>query len=185
MGEIASESTNEETQMGEISLSEKNLDDLDSERERENLKKVEAVLFISGRFLSIQELISYTDFEPTIIRELIGKLKEKYDSEDSSIEIVENNNLWKMDVKREYSEIINKFATGSGEFSKAEQGTLAIIAYKHPIKQSVVIRIRGNKAYDHIKKFSELGFLKKKKVGHTHELSLSEGFHDYFNTTEQ
>ena len=75
-------------------------------------------------------------------------------------------------------------ATGSSEFTKAEQGTLAIIAYKHPIKQSVIIKIRGNKAYDHIKKFSDLGLIKKKKTGHTHELSLSEDFYDYFSISE-
>ena len=98
-----------------------------------------------------------------------------------AMEIIEKNGLWKMDVRQEYSYIINKLATGSAEFSKAEQETLAIIAYKQPIKQSVIIKIRGNKAYDHIKKFVELNLLKKKKVGHTHELSLNDDFYDYFN----
>ena len=86
-----------------------------------------------------------------------------------------------MDVKPEYQDIINKIATGSAEFVKSEQETLAIIAYKQPIKQSVIIKIRGNKAYDHIKKFADLGLIKKKKVGHTYELSLSDDFYDYFN----
>jgi segregation and condensation protein B len=58
---------------------------------------------------------------------------------------------------------------------------LAIIAYKQPIKQSVIVKIRGNKAYDHVKKFIELNLVKKKKVGHTNELSLSDEFYDYFN----
>ena len=89
-----------------------------------------------------------------------------------------------MDVKPEYSHIINKLATGSAEFSKAEQETLAIIAYKQPIKQSVIIKIRGNKAYDHIKKFIDLNLIKKKKIGHTNELSLSDEFYDYFNVNE-
>lgn len=148
------------------------------------MKKLEAVFFISGRFLNMQEIISYTDFNPDEIRELIKELKEKYDSQDSAIEIIEKYNLWKMDVRQEYSDIINKFATGSSEFSKAEQETLAIIAFKQPIKQSVVIKIRGNKAYEHIKKFAEIGLLKKKKMGHTHELSLSDEFYDYFSISK-
>ena len=86
-----------------------------------------------------------------------------------------------MDVKPEYQHIINKLATGNTEFAKAEQETLAIIAYKQPIKQSVIIKIRGNKAYDHVKKFFDLGLIKKKKTGHTYELSLSDEFYDYFN----
>ena len=33
----------------------------------------------------------------------------------------------------------------------------------------------------HVKKFVGLGLIKKKKMGHTNELSLSEDFYDYFN----
>ncbi len=168
-----------------MEISSKTAEEIDEAKEKEDLKKLEAVFFVSGRFLNMQELISLTDLNPIIIRELIEKLQEKYDNGDSAIEIVEKNNLWKMDVRKEYSYIINRLATGSSEFSKAEQETLAIIAYKQPVKQSVIIKIRGNKAYDHIKKFVELGLLKKKKSGHTHELSLSDEFYDYFNLEDR
>ena len=86
-----------------------------------------------------------------------------------------------MDVSQEYTYLVNKLASGSSEFSKAEQETLAIIAYKAPIKQSIIIKIRGNKAYDHIKKFAELSLINKKKQGHTSELSINESFHEYFH----
>ncbi|MFA4953341.1 MAG: SMC-Scp complex subunit ScpB [Candidatus Pacearchaeota archaeon] len=162
-------------------VSSKTLDEIDEAREKEDLKKLEAVFFVSGRFLNMQELIGLSDLNPVIVRELIAKLKEKYGNFDSAIEIIEKNGMWKMDVGQEYSGIINKLATGSAEFSKAEQETLAIIAYKQPIKQSVIIKIRGNKAYDHIKKFADLNLLKKKKEGHTHILSLADDFYDYFS----
>jgi len=162
----------------------KTIKEIDEAKEREDLKTLEAVFFISGRFLSMQELISLSDLNPIIIGDLIERLKDKYTKEESALEIVEKGGMWKMDVRQEYSHIINKLATGSSEFTKAEQETLAIIAYKQPIKQSVIIKIRGNKAYDHIKKFSDLGLIKKKKAGHTHELSLSEDFYDYFNVSE-
>lgn len=162
----------------------KTIDEIDEAKEKEDLKILEAVFFVSGRFLSMQELISLSDLNPIIIQDLIEKLKEKYEKNDLAIEIVEKNGLWKMDVRPEYTHIINKLATGSSEFSKAEQGTLAIIAFKQPIKQSVIIKIRGNKAYDHIKKFSEMDLIRKKKMGHTHELSLSEDFYDYFSVAD-
>jgi len=181
-----------------MALSGKAIDDIDKEREKENLRKIEAVLFISGRFLTVPELVSFSDLNPIVIRESLDKLKEKYD-ENSAIEIVkkggafhssiddverEKTEMWKMDVRQEYHEIINRIATGSSEFSKSEQETLAIIAYKQPIKQSVLIKIRSNKAYDHIKKFSDLGLIKKKKTGHTYDLSLSDDFYNYFNVAE-
>jgi segregation and condensation protein B len=161
------------------------IDEIDEAKEREDLKILEAVFFVSGRFLNMQELISLSDLNPLIIKDLIEKLKEKYDSEDSALEIVEKNGLWKMDVKSDYESLVNKLATGSSEFTKAEQETLAIIAFKQPIKQSVIVKIRGNKAYDHIKKFANIGLIKKKKMGHTHELSLSDDFYDYFNISEE
>jgi segregation and condensation protein B len=175
--------------------------EIDDSREKENLKKLEAVFFVSGRFLNMQELISFTDFSPVIIQELIEKLQERYGRDDSAIEIVSTlqsvprddsegmstrgkNEMWKMDVKQEHVDVINRLATGSSEFSNAEKETLAIIAYKQPIKQSVIIKIRGNKAYDHIKKFVELGLLRKKKMGHTNILTLADEFYDYFNLNE-
>lgn len=158
----------------------KTLNEIDEAREKEDLKKLEAVFFVSARFLNMQELISYTDLNPIIIEELIEKLQEKYEREESAIEIVEKNKMWKMDVRPQFYNIINKLATGKSEFTKAEQETLGIIAFKQPIKQSVIIKIRGNKAYEHIKKFEDNGLIKKKKVGHTHELSLSDDFYDYF-----
>jgi len=168
-----------------MDISSRTADEIDEAREKEDLKKLEAVFFVSGRFLSMADLISLSDLNPIIITDLIGQLKEKYDKEDSALQIVEKSGLWKMDVKPEYSWIINRLATGSSEFSKAEQETLAIIAYKQPIKQSVIIKIRGNKAYDHVSKFVKLGLLKKKRVGHTNELSLSEEFYDYFNVRDE
>jgi segregation and condensation protein B len=165
-------------------VSSETLNEIDGIKEEENMKLLEAIFFISGRFLTMQELISLSNLNPLVIKDLIAKLREKYDKGDSAFEIIEKNGLWKMDVKQEFFYLINKLATGSSEFSKAEQETLAIIAYKQPIKQSVIIKIRGNKAYDHVKKFSELGLLKKKKEGHTHILLLSDDFYDYFNLEE-
>ena len=164
-----------------MDITSKTIRDIDEFAELEHLRRLEAIFFVSGRFLTMQDLVSFSDLNPLVIRELIGKLKEKHNKEDSAIEIVEREGLWKMDVKQEYSHIINRLATGSVEFTKAEQETLAIIAYKQPIKQSVIVKIRGNKAYDHVKKFADLNLIKKKKQGHTNILTLSEEFYDYFN----
>jgi len=115
-----------------------------------------------------------------LLRELIEKLIDKY-SDKSAIEIIAKEESWKMDVKAEYKDMVNRLATGNAEFSRAEQETLAVIAYKQPVKQSVIIKIRGNKAYEHVKHFIEIGLVKGKRAGHTQELTLSEDFYDYFS----
>jgi len=62
---------------------------------------------------------------------------------------------------------------------------LAVIAWRHPVLQSEVIKIRTNKAYDHIKHLEELGFLTKKKKGRTCEIKLSEKFFRYFDLPDE
>lgn len=163
-----------------MELTSESQEEVDSAEEVKNLKKVEAALFIAGRFLSLQELVTLTDINPLLLRELIEKIIERYD-DSSAIEVLQQENKWKMDVKQEYRNMVNKLATGSAEFSKAEQETLAIIAYKQPVKQSVIVKIRGNKAYDHVKHFIDIGLVRAKKIGHTKELNLSEEFYEYFN----
>jgi segregation and condensation protein B len=155
--------------------------ELDSGREKEYLRKIEAALFVAGRWLNIQELVMLTNINPILLKMLITKLKEKYDENNGAIYIMQRDNLWKMDIKQDYHKMTGKLASGNSEFTKAEQSTLAIIAYKHPIKQSVIVKIRGNKAYDHIRKFIQLNLIKAKRIGHTKELSLNDEFYNYFS----
>ena len=165
-----------------MEISKESVEELDEATEKSHFKKVEAALFIAGRFMSVSEIVSLTDINPILLKRILEDLSDKY--KDSGIEVVNNNNLWKMDVALEYTSMVNKLATGNSEFSRAEQETLAIIAYKQPIKQSVIVKIRGNKSYDHIKKFVEMGLIHKKRMGHTAELRLADEFHDYFHVDE-
>jgi segregation and condensation protein B len=162
-------------------VSKESIEEIDKSIEEENIKKVEAALFIAGKFLSVQELVALTDVNPILLKKILEDLSDSY--KDAGIEIVNKNNLWKMDVSQDYIWMVNKLASGTSEFTKAEQETLALIAYKQPMKQSIVVKIRGNKAYDHIKGFVERGLINKKKMGHTAELTLNDNFFDYFSLT--
>lgn len=141
---------------------------------------IEAVLFIAGRFLSLNDLVMYTGINPLTLKETLHKLEQKYIDNPGALNLVIKGELYKMDIKPEFSWLTNKLASGSAEFTKAEQETLAIIAYKQPINQSLVVRIRGNKAYDHVKKLIEVGLIKTRRVSHTLELRLDDAFYNYF-----
>ena len=162
-------------------INKESIEEIDKEIEQENLRKVEAALFIAGKFMSLQELVALTDVNPILLKKILEDLSEKY--KESGIELINKNNLWKMDVSQDYAWMVNRLASGSSEFTRAEQETLALIAYKQPMKQSIVVKIRGNKAYDHIKGFVSRGLVNKKKMGHTAELTLNESFFDYFSLT--
>jgi segregation and condensation protein B len=164
-----------------MQISKESIEEIDKGIEEENTRKVEAALFISGKFMSIQELVAFTDVNPILLKKILEDLGEKY--RDSGIEVVNKNNLWKMDVSSNYIWMVNKLAGGNSEFTKAEQETLALIAYKQPVKQSIVVKIRGNKAYEHVKGFVDRGLINKKRIGHTAELTLNDNFFDYFSLT--
>jgi len=149
-----------------------------------NESLVEAALFIAGRYIALHELVSLTNINPISLKEIIESLKQKY-IDGGAMTIIEREDRYKMDVKPEFHQLINKLALGKHEFTKAEQETLAIIAYKNPITQSVVVKIRGNKAYDHVKHLMEVGLVSSRKKGNTRELTLGETFYDYFSLDEK
>src|SRR3989344_1644827 len=105
-----------------MTLTGKTLEEIESEKEKEDMNKIEAIFFISGRFLTMQELVSFSDLNPITIREIIEKLQEKYEKNQSVIEIIkkgdverERSEMWKMDIKPNYFHLLNGFATaGSG-----------------------------------------------------------------------
>src|SRR3989339_196159 len=72
-----------------MEVTSKTAEDLEDATLKENLKTLEAVFFVSGRFLSMAELISFTDLNPLILKELIEKLQEKYEKQESSLELIE------------------------------------------------------------------------------------------------
>ena len=54
-----------------MDISKESMDDLDEEIELQNMRKVEAALFVSGRFMTLQELVALTDVNPIILRKIL------------------------------------------------------------------------------------------------------------------
>jgi len=150
----------------------------------ENRNKIEAVLFTTGRLLTINEIASMSGIGSAgIVKELLEELKKEYDSRASALQIMTDGEKWKLNIKKEYLYLTEKLLSDS-ELDFPTQETLAIIAYKNPVAQSDVIKIRGNKAYDHIKLVKEEGFITSEKLGRSRLLKLTPKFFDYFDVVE-
>ena len=67
------------------------------------------------------------------------------------------------------------------ELNKPTQETLALIAYKQPVMQSIIVKMRGNRAYEHIKDLEQLEFIMSEKSGRTRLLKATQKFYDYFD----
>jgi len=151
----------------------------------EDKKKVEAVLFTTGKFMDLQEISKACGIcSIGYIKELIEQLKKEYSEKDSALTIKEIDNKYKLNIKKEYGHITNKLIS-TKELDSPTTKTLAIIAYKQPVLQSNVIKIRGNKAYDHINILKEQGLILSDKAGRTLMLKLTPKFYDYFDIDDK
>ena len=151
----------------------------------EDLKKVEAVLFTTGRFMDIEEISKACGIGSVgYVKELIEKLKQEYSKRESALTVYEDGDKYKLNIKKDYGYLANKLVSSS-EFDNPTTKTLAIIAYKQPVMQAEVIKIRGNKAYDHVQRLLESQLITSEKSGRTRILKLTQKFYDYFDTAEE
>ena len=151
----------------------------------EHRDKVEAVLFTTGRYLNLEEIGRMCGIgSPGAIRQMLDELKDEYDKRETALEIIKDEkNRWKLNIKKDYLYLTEKLLSDA-ELDKPTQETLAMVAYRQPAVQSDVINIRGNKAYDHIRKLKEEGFVVYEKFGRTKLLKLTQKFYDYFDVVE-
>jgi segregation and condensation protein B len=149
---------------------------------QDNIKnKVEALLFSSARRMTIEEineLSGIKDLES--IKNALNELKIDYSSRGGSVALIEDGSHWKLNVKDHYLPIVQKIVSRT-ELDKPLMETLAVIAWKYPILQSDVIRIRHNKAYDHLRQLDEMEFISRAKFGRTRKITLTEKFFEYFD----
>ena len=144
--------------------------------------KLEAMLFSSGRKMDIMELSRLSNAKTDDIKNALVDLKTEYDEKKSSVMIVNEGDSWKITVREQYLPLVRSIVTEM-ELSRTIMETLAVIAFKYPIKQSDLIRIRTNKAYDHVHELKDMGFVSSEKSGRTRLLKLTDKFFKYFEVS--
>lgn len=148
--------------------------DMDHEK-----KLTEAALFMAGNAMSVND-ISKTINQPfAVAMKLLEDVMKEFNSKDSALEIIKTGNMYQMKVKPEYAEQVSHLAADK-EFSKAVLRCLGLISVKQPVKQSLIVQIIGNKAYDYVKELTEKGFLKAARQGTTKLLTTTKKFEEYF-----
>src|SRR3989338_7285515 len=146
--------------------------------------KVEAILFTTGRFISVEELSKLCGVGSVgHLKEALLSLKKDYETRNGALELIEQGNSWKLNIRKDYLYLTQNLLTDS-ELDRPTQETLAVIAYKTPALQSEIIKIRGNGAYDHIKILKDLDFVTSEQSGRTRILKLTTKFYGYFDIVE-
>lgn len=142
--------------------------------------KVEAILFSSGKKMSLDNIAKLVNSSSSSVDKVALDLQKFYNDSESALMLIKDGDTWRINVREKFSHLVKKIVSET-EFSKTVMETLAVIAWKAPVLQCDVIKIRTNKAYDHISELEEAGFISRLKKGRTQLIRLSEKFFNYFD----
>ena len=132
--------------------------------EKEKLKGIiEAMLFASGRAITINELIINLEMSKEEIQNVIDDMKEEYNKESRGIEIIKIDDGYQLCSKKELYEYIYPVIDKRSKpnLSNAALETLAIIAYNPRIIRAQIEAIRGVSADACIYKLLEYGLIEE------------------------
>ena len=146
--------------------------------------KVEAILFTTGRFLSVEDISNLTGITShEDIKNVLTNLMQEYGSRNSSLEIIQQGMQYKLTLKKEHMHLTTQLLHDT-ELDKPTQETLALIAYKQPVLQSLIVKMRGNTAYEHVARLHELEFIESEKSGRTRLIKTTSKFYEYFDIVD-
>ena len=105
---------------------------------------LEAVLFLESEPQSAESLSRITRFSEDVVDECIGRLKEKYESADSGIEVSLVLGGWLLTPKKECFDLVKERygRKNEGRLSRSAIETLSIIAYSQPVTRAEIESIR-------------------------------------------
>jgi len=143
-------------------------------------KNVEAVLFAIGKEITLERISILCSLEIDEVQKCVKELQQDYAERDQSLQLVEKEGGWKLTVQDEFVPLVSSIVS-STELERPLMETLAVIAWKYPIVQSEIVKLRGPSAYDHMRDLVEQGFIAKERSGRTYKVKLTTKFFNYFD----
>ncbi len=146
---------------------------------------IEAALFMSPKPVSLKAIGRVVGIDSnSVLLKVVEEAMSEFNSRNTSLEILRVGEKYTMRVRSELADKVSHLAV-SPEMGKAVLRTLALIALKQPVKQSEVVKVIGNKAYDYVKELVNRGVVKAEKAGNTKLLSTTRKFEEYFGKSPE
>lgn len=139
---------------------------------------IEAALFAAGRTLSLRELSDLAGLKEEEALVDVEALAADYSSRAGGMEIRRVGDGYIMQVRAGLAQRVMPIAPR--ELEAPLTRTLAVIAFKQPIRQSELAEIRGNKSYGHVKELEKMGLIASSRQGRTRILTTTKAFAEYF-----
>ncbi|MBS3815787.1 MAG: SMC-Scp complex subunit ScpB [Hadesarchaea archaeon] len=152
----------------------------------EDVATIEAALYAADRPLALDEIrkIVGTSSE-TYTRKILDQLEEKYNQKNGPLDLkASDQDTFSLELQEDYMPKLEGIIPKT-KLTRGALKTLAVIAYKQPIKQSELAEIRGGRVYQYVKQLLELGFIEAKPLKRTKLLRTSKKFAGYFGFEDQ
>ena len=143
-------------------------------------KKIEAILFAVGKEITSERIASLCSMDIPAVDATLQKLSDEYSQRDHSLHLIKKENGWKLTVRDEFVPLVSTLVS-STEVERPLMETLAIIAWKYPILQADVIKLRGPVAYEHMRELENRGYVEKERFGRSYKIKLTKKFFEYFD----
>ena len=154
------------------------------DKAREYRNVIAAVLFVSGKAMSAEEIASAIGVSSVgSVRSMITALAEEYSKSGGALAVEKVADTYMLSVREPYASKVSGLA-GSPDITRGSLRVLAYISRNEPILQSAVVRVFGSGVYDHVKELSEKDFIRSTKVGRSKRLETTKKFREYFNLSK-
>lgn len=123
----------------------------------ENEAIIEAILFIMGDSVKLEQIAYAIGLEEDQAKEIIYHMMERYEAENRGVRIIELGDAYQMCTKSVMYEYLIRIAKQPKKhtFSDVLLETLSIIAYKQPVTKLEIEKIRGVKSDHAVNKLVE------------------------------
>ena len=147
--------------------------------EEETVNRLEAVLFLTPRPLSVKEIAKILDLPEEEVLEGIQKLKTRY--EGTALFVEEFLNSYRLNVREEFRDLAKKLGLAP-EFSRRELKIIGELLQKGEIRLSELKRhYKGWKEF--LEKMRSYGFVTTTKSGRSIIIKKTKLLERYFGVT--
>lgn len=148
------------------------------------LKELEAIIFLSEKAISFDELMDFFKVDLEYLKVKLNELKEK--KQNDGINLLIKNNTVRFITNAECGEVVSNFfnpTTRVKKLSKTTMETLTIIAIKGAITKSEIENIKGVSVDGSIQVLLEKGLIcsnsRKKALGNPKLYEVTDKFYGY------
>lgn len=141
--------------------------------------QVEAILFASGKPLSVHEISEALGIDDSrSVQVALKTLQQTYENRQTALELRRVGDRYAL-------QLVERFVTTVQSVTPVEMAprtlkTLTLIAYHQPILQSMLVRMVGDSAYEEVQRLRGMSLVHTEVKGSTLELTTTRRFAEYF-----